>query len=69
MWIDPEPADAALLPAPEAAPLSTQAEIDNFIEVAWETAPAIEPEAPSDLQWFPAPEAPETSNDGGNDER
>jgi hypothetical protein len=37
--------------------------------LAPETAPAIEPEALSDLQWLPASEAPETSDNGGNDER
>jgi hypothetical protein len=37
--------------------------------LAPETAPAIEPEALSDLQWLPASEAPETSYNGGNDER
>ena len=64
-WDDPEPSHAAL-PAPEAERLSTPEEINAFIEVAWETAPAVEPEAP---QWLPATEVTETSNDGGSDER
>lgn len=60
MWSDPEPVYAAL-PAPEAERLSTQAEIDNFIEVAWETAPTIGPEP------APAPEAIETPDGEHND--
>lgn len=57
MWIAPEPACVAL-----PAPLSTQAEIDNLIEVAWETAPEIEPEAPADPHRLPAlkPQRPAT---------
>lgn len=30
-----------------------------FIVVVWKTAPAVEPEAPADIQWLPAPETPD----------
>jgi hypothetical protein len=55
VWSDPEPSYAAL-PAPEAEPLSTQAEIDTFIEIAWETSPVIEPAPDYDVPALPPSE-------------
>ena len=56
-WSEPEPSYARL-PAPEAEQLSTQAEIDTFIEAAWETAPVLEaePQPDYDLRALPPPD-------------
>lgn len=53
---DPEPSYAAL-PTPETQALSTQAEIDDFLKVAWETAPAIEAEPAANVPALPPAEA------------
>lgn len=52
-WSDPDPSYAAP-PAPETETLSTQAEIDSFIEVAWETA-----EPAADVPALPPPDVGE----------
>jgi hypothetical protein len=44
------------LPAPAPERLSTQAEVDYFIEVAWGTAPSSEPEPDYDVPALPPPE-------------
>jgi hypothetical protein len=57
VWSDPEPSYAAL-PASEAEQFLTQAEIDTFTEVAWETAPVIEMKSGPDydLRALPTPD-------------
>ena len=47
--------DYPALPAPEAEALSSQAEIDTFIDAAWETAPTIEADPDYDLPALPPP--------------
>jgi hypothetical protein len=55
VWSDPGPSYEVLAaPSPETA-LSSQAEIDTFIDAAWETAPAIEIDPHYDVPTLPTP--------------
>ena len=60
-WSELEPSYAALS-APEVEQLSTQAEIDRFIEAAWETAPVIEAETKPDYDLPALPPSQESTD-------